>query len=97
MDDVSQIVILHQRLHFLSDLKHDRHTSLFHHFRLLRCVFLMHRSLVHFAFSEFSYEVRLCCVEVISILQFPVSRYLGRLKADMFERNSRYFIYLFVR
>ena len=29
--------------------------------------------------------------------QFPVSRYLGRLKADMFERNSRYFIYLFVR
>ncbi len=25
-----------------------------------------------------------------------MSRYLGRVKADMFEKNSRYFIYLFV-
>ena len=28
--------------------------------------------------------------------QFPVSRYLARLKADMFECDSRYYIYTFV-
>ena len=34
--------------------------------------------------------------EVNIFLQFPVSRYLAQLKADMFEEDSRYYIYTFV-
>ena len=33
---------------------------------------------------------------LIFTFQFPVSKYLAQLKSDMFEEDSRYFIYTFV-